>query len=46
MHQSEYVDSHAVALIESTEWPAIIRLIDRHDVSWRDRVNQIYIFLS
>ena len=46
MHQSEYVDSHAGALTESTEWPAINRLIDKQDVSWRDRVNQIYILLS
>ena len=45
MHQIEYFDSHAVALIELTEWPAINRLIDKHNVSWRDKVNQIYIFL-
>ena len=32
MHQFEYVDSHAGALIESTEWPAIVRLIDKHDL--------------
>ena len=30
MHQFEYVDSHAGALTESTEWPAINRLIDKH----------------
>ena len=36
MHQFEYVDSHAGALTDSKEWPAIIRLIDKHGVSWRD----------
>ena len=36
MHQIEYFDSHAVALIELTEWPAIIRLIEKLGVSWRD----------